>query len=1024
MSLPGMAARRRVTFLMVFLLMAGAGVFGLTQLGLDYFPKVDLGEIVIVTVLPGAGPEDVETLVSDVIEDAVSGVENVNTVESESRASLSTVSVNLSLGADIDTAKEDIKEAVDQVQSTLPGNSTDPIIFALESSMKPLVIVSFSSEVLNSSELRRLIEDEIQPVLSRISGVASADVSGGEIRQINVVVDPVLLWERDVSMRQLYGALAAVEADQPGGEIDDDGLEISISVRSGFHDLRQIRELVVGAHGGVPVRLGDVAVVEDGFREQTSITTLDGSNTVLVVFRKSSDANTVSTCSRIVSEVESISGAYAGSFTTDIVYDQADFVRSSMNSLLATGIQAIFLSALVLLLFLGSPVNAGIVSISMPLSFITTFASMYFFGVNLNIMSLAGLSIAIGMIVDNSVVVLENIHRLRKEGSGVIEAAERGASQVGMAVTASTLTTVAVFIPMLFVKGMTGQIFRDLSITICSALLISLFVSLTLVPLLAGMSGHLVKSHRKGSPLQKVQDLIQKLEEVYASGAAWCLSHRKLTLGPVIAVFLVSVILARQIPTAFIPDVKEGTMSIVASAPPGTDLHVTDSLANALVDSIRTVIEPGDLLHTNMTVGRSSGIGAAFGSDAPCRIDLVLYFSDESELSRPIDQYQDPVRGVLDAVPGLEYTMTTGMPVGSEYPIQVAVYGTDLEDLRAKGELIRNALRSIPGTIDHTSSLDEWVDLIEFVPDPAVLSQRGESPAGISSEITLGVLGLDASIYYEEGDDIDVHISFSDQAVSTRERIMGLPVAGAPLESWGVFESELVPQMVWHRDRSRSVLVSCKIQGRALGDVGADVQAVLDTLDLGGSRWELLGDIPDQKESFSSMFLAIMVAIGLVYMVMASQFESLLEPFMLIFEIPMAFIGVILIHLATGTTLGLTSLVGILMLAGIVVNNGIVLVDFANQLRREEGLSPEKAVLAAGRKRMRPILMTASTTVFALVPLAFMSSGSSALWTPMALTVIGGMVVATPLTLLVLPVMYVGMDGWRRHRKAEVDGKA
>jgi hydrophobic/amphiphilic exporter-1 (mainly G- bacteria), HAE1 family len=1018
-SLPGMAARHRVTFLMIFLLMAGAGAFGLTQMGLDYFPKVDLGEINIVTVLPGAGPGEVEALISEPIEDAVTGIEDVNTVESESRASLSTVSVKVSLGADIDRVEEDIKEAVDRIQSSLPENASDPVVFALESSMKSLVIVSFSSEIMNSAELRRLVEDEIQPVLSRVSGIATADISGGEIRQINVLVDPVLIWERGVSLSQMYGALAAVSSDQPGGDIDDDGVEISVSVRSGFHDLGQIRELVVGSHGGIPVRLGDVAVVEDGFQEQTNLTTLNGRSTVLIIFRKSSNANTVNTCRALEEEIGQVSEDFSGQLSTDIVYSQADFVRSSMSSLLVTGLQAILLAALVLVLFLGSTVNAGIVSISMPLSFITTFASMYFFGVNLNIMSLAGLSIAIGMIVDNSVVVLENIHRLRRGGAETLAGAERGANQVGMAVTASTLTTVAVFIPMLFVKGMTGQIFRDLSITIASALFISLFVSMTLIPLLAGMSPHLVKTHRKGSPLDVVQHGIHRLEERYAQAVSWCLSHKRSTILPVILLFLVSVLLARQIPTSFIPDVREGTMSIIASAPPGTNLHITDSIAMAMVDSITAVIDPGDIEHSSMTVGRSNGIAAAFGSDAPSRIDLTLYFADRSELSRSVDEYQEVVRRVLEGVPGLEYTITTGMPVGNEYPVQIAVYGPDLQDLRRKGDLVKQALRGIPGTVDHVSSLDEWVEQIEFTPDPAVLSQRGASPAMISSEITLGVLGLDASTYYEEGYGIDVHIGFPGRDLASRERIMGLPVAGAPLGSWGVFESTLVPQVIGHRDRSRAVLVSCKIQGRALGDIGADVESMMDTLDLEGSRWELLGDIPDQKESFASMSLAIIVAILLVYMVMASQFESLLEPFMLIFEIPMALIGVILIHIAAGITLGLTSLVGILMLAGIVVNNGIVLIDFANQLRRQEGLSPEAAVLDAGRKRMRPILMTAGTTVLALVPLALTSSGSSALWSPMALTVIGGMLVATPLTLLVLPVLYVSMDGWHRRRKTD-----
>jgi HAE1 family hydrophobic/amphiphilic exporter-1 len=926
------------------------------------------------------------------------------------------VMVTLDLGTDLDSAMEDINEAVDQMQPTLPDNATDPYVLALESSMKPLLIVSFSSESMSGPELRRLIEDEIQPVLSRVSGVANADLSGGEIRQINVLVDPVLIWERGIPISQIYGSLAAVSADMPGGQIEDDGLEIPISLRSGFHDLLEIRALVIGEHGGAPVRLGDVALVEDGFEDQTNIITLDGRGTILMVFRKSTDANAVNTCRAVMAEIDSISESYSARLSTDVVYNQQDFIQSSTSSLVGSGIQAMVLVAVILLLFLGSPVNAGIVSISMPLSFITTFAFMYFFDINLNIISLAGLSISIGMILDNSVVVLENIHRRRKEGEGALEGAERGARQVAGPVAASAMTTVVVFIPMLFVKGLTGQMFRELSITIVSALFISLFVSLSLIPLLAGMSEHLVKTHRKGSPLAAVQNLIERLEGVYVRGLSWCLAHWKRTIFPVAALFLFSLLMLKQIPTSLIPDLKEGTLTINASAPPGTNLHVADSIALALEDSILAVIAPGDLVHHRLDVGRSSGLAAAFGSDASGRLELTLYLADESDLSVPPDEYRERAREVLDGIPGLEYTITDGMPVGNEYPIMIALYGSDLADLRLKGGIVDRTLRTIPGTIDCNSSLDEWVDQVEFVPDPAVLSQRGRNPAAIASEVTMGLLGLDASNYFDSGNEIDVHVSFPERSVSSIELVMGLPVFGAPLESWGAFESRQVPRMVQHRNRSRSVLVSCNIQGRALGDVGADVEAMMDTLDLGGSRWELLGDIPDQRESFSSMFIAILVAVSLVFMVMAAQFESLLEPFLLIFSIPMGLIGVVFIHLATGATLGMTSLIGIMMLAGIVVNNGIVLVDFANRTMHEKAIPPAAAVVEAGRMRMRPILMTATTTVLALVPLAVSTGGNSSLWSPMALTVIGGMIVATPLTLLVLPVMYTGMVRWHGGR--------
>jgi HAE1 family hydrophobic/amphiphilic exporter-1 len=998
---------------MLFLLMAGAGVYGFLQMGLDYFPPVDTGTIVIVTIVPGAGPEEVESLVTDIIEGAVSGVESVRTVESESGASVSGVTVKVALGADIHAVEEDIRKAVERVRSSLPDNARDPLIMALESSFKPLMIVGFESPVLPSHELRRLVEEEILPVLGRVEGISGTSISGGEVRMIRVEVDPVLLWRRGISIAQVYGALSAVRSDQPGGMLESRDLETSLGVKTGYRSIEQLMETVVGSHGGVPVRLMDVALVEDGHRNPVNRVRLDGSNTVIGVFRKSADANTVQTCRALEAEIDRVTRNYSHLLTPNIVYTQESFIMDSVESLALTGIQAVILAAAVLVLFLGSFANAGIVSVSMPLSFIATFGAMRLFGVNLNIMSLAGLSISIGMIVDNSVVVLENIHRLRREGAGRRDGAERGASQVGMAVTASALTTVAVFVPMLFVKGMTGQIFRDLSITISAAILISLFVSQTLIPLLASIPKSVVKRHRPGSPLLWFGNQVQRLEISYEKALAWSLSHKALLIVLLVLAITGSVALLPMIPAAFLPELEEGVIEINASLPQGTSLAFADSVAAALEDSVLKVIHPSDLRHTWLQTGRSEGIGAIFGSDASCRISISLYFREESEMSRSIGEYDFLVRKVLDGFPGLEYTVETGIPIGNRFPIELALYGSDLSELREGGDRLKSALAGIPGTVDHRSSLDEWVPQIDFVPDPSALSLRGVSPAAVAAEITIGLLGMNASVFYLQGRELDIHLQYTAEARSTPEAVAALPVLGAPLGSWGSLERVLSPRVINRRDRSRCVLVSCGIRGRPLGAMEAEINAIMDTLDIGELRWELLGDIPDQREAFGAMKLAIAVAVLLVYMVMASQFESLLEPFILIFEIPMAMVGVVLVHLLTGTTLGLTSLVGILMLSGIVVNNGIVLVDFANTWRRERGGSAVQAVTAAGRARMRPILMTASTTILALLPLSLGGTPSAAVWAPMARTVAGGMLLATPLTLLVLPVLYVILDRMR-----------
>ena len=1021
MSLPGLAIRRKVTFLMIFVVMAGAGLFAVTQLGIDYFPKVDLGQISVVTILPGAGPSEVEGLVTEIIEDAVFGVEGVETVVSVSKNGVSMITLELKNSADIDQAEIDIRDAVDKVKSQLPEGATDPIIMAMESSMKPLIMVTFSSDIMSGTQIRNLVDEDISPRLGRVEGISSVVISGGQVRQINVEVDPVLLAGTGIPISRVYGALGSVGGDQPGGDIRDGNMEFAVSVKSGFDNLQSIRDLVIGDQNGRNVRLEEVALIVDGHAEQTQYTHLNQGEAILLVFRKSSDANTVNTCNRLESAIIEVSEEYAGTLNTEIIYNQERFITGSMKDLILTAVQAIILAAAVLTFFLGSVSNAGIISLSMPLSFVASFAVMYLLGVSLNIMSLAGLSISIGMIVDNSVVVLENIHRWRREGEGQAEAAEHGAGQVGMAVTASTLTTVAVFIPMLFVPGMTGQIFRDLSLTIAAALFISLFVSQSLIPVLASRSKNLIKPHRERSLSTKIQRWLERLEERYSRAISWFTGHSRFVFIPVIIMFVVSLFVMRFIPKTFLPEPKEGLIEIKIGLAPGTGLEFTDSLLVSIEGRIIELIEPGDLDNSYLNVGKQEGMGALFGSSSSANGELSLYFVRESERSRNIEYYDTAIRDLLAEIPGIEYSLTSGMPIGNELPVSIVIYGDDLSELRDIGELVKSEMERIPGTVDISSSLENQQMQIDFEPDENVLFLRGKSPVAIGSEVTVGILGLDATTYTESNREYDVNLRYAEEDRSSIEALSGIIAYGMPLDAWGSFHSTLAPEEIGRRNRTRTVEVSCRIADRALGEVAADVEVMMDTLNLSGHRFEILGDIKDRGEAFGTMAIAIGVAIILVYMIMASQFESLLEPFIIIIEVPLAMIGVIWTLFLTGTTMGLTALVGLLMLTGIVVNNGIVFIDYANQLRRKEGLSSRDAIIQAGRKRMRPILMTAITTILALMPLAIGATESSVMWAPMARTVAGGLAVATLLTLIVLPSLYVKLDRWHGSSRGETD---
>ena len=1016
MSLSGIAVKRSITVLMIFVVLAGVGLFAVTQLGIDYFPKVDLGMIKIVTIMPGAGPEEIEDLITEVVEKSVSGIEGVETLISTSRNGMSIVTLELSNSADIDEVESNAVEAVDRVKGDFPEGAMEPYILAMESSMKPLIILAFTSEKITGAELRYLVEDEITPRLGRVEGVSSVELSGGQIRQINVVVYAVRLSETEIPLSQVYQVLNAVSGDRPGGEIEGGSIEVSVTVQSGFDDLESIENTVVGIYNGRPIKLEEVANVVDGYRDPQNYIHLDGGDAVIAIFRKSSDANTVNTSRRLEIAIDEATSEYSETLTSTIIYDQSGFITGSMKDLLITGIQAVLLAAVVLTFFLGSISNAGIVSISMPLSFVASFAVMYLFGISINIMSLAGLSVAIGMIVDNSVVVLENIHRLRRDGEERVRAAKNGAAQVGMAVTASTLTTVAVFVPMMFVPGMSGQIFRDLSITIATALIISLFVSQSLIPLLASRSKRMMKKHSEKSISGRIEKWLARLEVYYSKKVRWFTEHAKFVLIPLLLLFVASMIVMQFIPKTFLPDPAEGTIDVDFRFAPGTGLEQSDSLSLAIENSILEIMKPGDLSSSYLSVGRREGMGAIFGSNSSNKGSLSLYFVKERERAQSIEEYDENIREILDGFPGVEYQLSSGIPIGNAYPVEIIIFGSDLGELRSIGDMIAEGLSGIEGTVDIRSSLESRLVQLDFEPDEDVLYLRGQSASRIGLEVTIGMLGLNASTLVEGEKQLNINLRYAEQYRYSRESVSGLNIYGLPLDAWGEMQNRLVPEEIGRRNGIRTVSITCGIRDRALGDVASDVEMLMDTIAIGEHRYEIIGDAKDRKEAFGYMGLAIAVAIALVYMIMASQFESLLEPFIIIVEVPLALIGVIWTLYLTGTTMGLTALVGLLALAGIVVNNGIVYIDFANHLRRESGISAKEAIIEAGQKRLRPILMTAITTILALLPLALGTTDSSVMWAPMARTLAGGLAAATFLTLIVLPVLYVKLDGLHRRR--------
>jgi len=747
--------------------------------------------------------------------------------------------------------------------------------------------------------------------------------------------------------------------------------------------------------------------VIDGESEVTEIVRMNQTPSLFAFVQRRSDANTVNVCNIVQSELNKIAEEYSGQVVPYVMYDQSNFIKQAISNLASTGITATILAFMVLLYFLRSSRGAAIAGSAIPISIIVTFAAMHFFDVDLNMISLAGLALAVGMLVDNSIVVLENIYRHRSMGHSAIEAATKGAGEVGMAITASTLTTLAVFIPILFVPGLSGQLFREMVLTIVFSLVVSLFVALSLVPLLSSFADKLVPNHKKGSLGDRIKSRFENFEKRYNDVIKKVVQHRKFTLIATGVIFAGSMALIGVLKTEFIPSNDDGMIQIAMDAAIGTDLATTTAMVEALEDSLALLFEDGDLLTLYSQIGSAGGMDAIFGgAKGSYSVEMMFRLSPVTQRSTSQQEYEEKIRELLDRTPGFEYDISGSNFMGGG-AIEIKLFGDDLEILSMESEKITDAIGEIEGVREPTTSLEDMIPDLTFRQDYTQLALQGMHPATVAGEISNAFGNSPATVFRDGGDEYNVVVRIPEYLRDSREELRFLPVMGTPAGNFGYFEERLVSTSIQRTDQQRCVTISCDVAGRSLDKVAADVERVVEENNDYGLRVEFGGEMKDQKETFMYLGIAIIVAALLVYMVMASQFESLLEPFIIIFTVPMALIGVVIGLLLTGTPLSVMSLIGVLMLAGIVVNNGIVMVDYANQTLCRKKTSLEDAIVEASTTRLRPILMTALTTMLAMTPLALGIGEGAESWAPMAVTVIFGLAAATVLTLIVEPCIYI-----------------
>lgn len=1013
MNLGELSIRRGVTTAMVYLALGAFGFFALLGLPMNQLPEVDLPVIAVVTTYDGASPEDVETLVTEPIERAVASVENVEGVRSTSRQGTSMVIVSFTWGTDMDAAEVEVRKNLELfAQDFLPDDIGQSLTFAFDPSLAPVFFMALEGP-LDGHRLREIAIERVQPYFGRLDGVAAAEVIGGLEREIQVRLDPTWVQANGLTPEGIADALRAANVMAPSGSVDDGTQSLNLQTTGQFRSVDEIRDVIVGVAGGRPIPLSEVAEVVDTFEDETQVVTANSEPAVLVAVRKQSAANTVQVAREVRRALPDIEARLPEEVSLKPIFDESDAILRSIANLGQTALQAFLLTGLVLLLFLRSWRTSLVAVIAVPTSILVAFVVMDELGVTLNLISMAGLALAIGMLVDNGIVVLEAAFQHVEKGATPAEAAIRGAREMSMPLVASTLTTVVVFLPILLVQGIAGELFRDLVLTISTTLLVSLVVAITLVPLMA--SRLVGKDHHSAfaRALTRRTRFLDRIGPVYVGWLDAALRHRRRVLLGAGAAFLVSLGLVPLLGQDFLPKADVSEIRMAVTAPPGISLEGMKAVVSDIEDVIYDEVPEAKVVVSDF--GVREGFAAVFGGNTN-EGTLRVKLPGQERRDRSQQEIEAALSRRFRDLPGVDVRVESFALGGGGGDIQVKIFGDDLDTLRRYGEELRDGLAAVDGVRETRFSMMVGSPELQLELDRERLRTLGLTPAEVTATVRGWYRGVLATVYREGGDEYVIRVRAPKDVRSDVERLRYVPIplpagGSVPLASVADLGNRLGPTDIEHEDQQRLAKVELTASGLDLGGLVRKVEARIAEIPMPeGVRVELGGTAEDLRDAFFKLTMALLAALALVYMVMASQFESLLEPFVIMFTVPLAIIGVVLGLAVTGTTLQVTALVGVILLGGVVVNNGIVLVDVLKR-RRAEGMDLHEACLEAARTRVRPILITALTTILGMLPLSLGFGEGAEIWAPMARAVVGGMVVATALTLFVVPLLYVTIAG-------------
>lgn len=1032
MSLSKMAVRKPTTVLIIFVVLTALGIYATTLLPIDLFPEMEVPYIIVSTTYSNASPEEVEDKVTRTLESSLSGISGLKTMQSISGQGSSMIMLEFSDGTDLAEATNMVRDRIDLIRNYLPSEVTSPIILKMDPSMIPIMTVALVGD-RSLEELRQVAEDIVQPRFEQIEGVASVSVSGGREKAINIDISRDSLEAYGLTITQVGQMLAAQNVRSASGSITESGIDYSITTSGQFQSLDDIRNTVIAYKPGTPtatgvevhrILLGDIADVYEGYKPISSYAYLNGSPCVLLSVQKQSSKNSVQTVEQIRKDLPGIVESLPAGVELVETSNSTDIINEAISTVLDSAIQGAILAILVLLFFLRSFKSTGIIGLTIPVSLIVTLGIMYFSGHTLNMMTLAGLALGVGMLVDNSIVILENIYSYREKGAKADVAAILGSQEMTMAITSSTLTTICVFLPMIMFGsrlGMMKQVFMGLAFTVVISLVCSLLFAIVLVPVLASKYLRLenVKKRNKKGLNKVMTRFFDAVDNGYSKAVRFSVRHKLLIIALVLVALVLSVMAIPRIGFVYMPEQEDTTLSVNLTMPQGTNVEVTNETIRTFEELVRNNIT--GVKDITVSVGGSSIMGGGTNSGT---MTMSFYSPAERAGMDPaevavwdtVNTAKDKIRPMFNVFPGADFTISgSSMMSISGGGIDVAVKGDDMDAVRSMTQQIKTLLQEEGGEFvtDIETSMTEGLPQVDIVIDRERMYALGLTIAGVNSELKANIDGMTIGRYYDSGEETDIIIGLpaADKAqLIDLEQVSVTNANGTkiPLSNFATYVETTSPTSILRENQARSIhITGTPVPGLSIDQVQRGVENLINTrIPADDSVFITFGgDYEMLMEGLETFFLIIIMAIILVFAVMASQFESFKDPFIVLFTIPLSIVGIVIVYMLMGKPLSMITAIGALILVGIIVNNGIVLIDYMNLLRKR-GYGLEDACVAAAKSRLRPILMTTLTTVLALVPMTFASSGNAALVQPIGMTVLGGLTFGTLMTLFLMPVLY------------------